>query len=292
MEHYLIKINALLRVFCERYCVTVALFDKWGNCITHRGGGIALCRLIRADCGLSEKCRDCDKNQRDAAGRAKRSYEYVCHAGIAEAIKPLFDEDGDPIGYLVAGKYRDEQIPAVFFEQFMEGLKPPRASLPEKMRGEFAHLRRAEPDSILPALDALAADLVATCELQSLKSEEIGRAIKFIDGKKGKATCTELCGLLYRSPRSLARFFAKMCGVTPSRFIEDRYLMRLEDRLMNTNDSVLAISAEFNCDYLYFFERFRRECGISPTEFRIRRFIGAGTPNDRTYVSRSDALPF
>ena len=61
------------------------------------------CELLRGDAVMDLRCRQCDRHAFADAERTREPVLYHCHAGICEAVAPLFEGDR-LLGYLMMGQ--------------------------------------------------------------------------------------------------------------------------------------------------------------------------------------------
>lgn len=79
----------------------------------------------------------------------------------------------------------------------------------------------------------------------------------------------ELAGLVHLSPFHFSRAFKQSLGLPPHRFITARRMERAKERLREREPSVTKIGFDLGfSDTSSFTAAFRRETGLSPTEFR------------------------
>ena len=97
------KLQSLLKDFYELSHIRITLFDtEYEEIVSYPEERAHFCSLIRHSIEGSKACLQCD---REACGRAaalKDTYIYRCHAGLTEAVTPLYLGD-ILIGYLLFG---------------------------------------------------------------------------------------------------------------------------------------------------------------------------------------------
>lgn len=99
-------LEQLLDVLKDFYRITrirIAVFDEqFRELIAYPENRPAFCRLIRSCEAGRRACVQCDQNAGRIASKQKSAYIYRCHAGLTEAIMPLYV--GDVLaGYLLFG---------------------------------------------------------------------------------------------------------------------------------------------------------------------------------------------
>ena len=85
------KLNTFLRDFNLLTGIRITIFDDSYTEITSYPRDIApVCRYIRSDRSAEAACRKCDRSACEAAANRKGPYIYRCHAGLTEAVAPVF----------------------------------------------------------------------------------------------------------------------------------------------------------------------------------------------------------
>jgi ligand-binding sensor protein len=64
------------------------------------------CSILRKNPEFEEQCRLCDKKAFDISYNSETLYIYECHAGLIEAVSPIFHE-GKLLGYMMLGQTLD-----------------------------------------------------------------------------------------------------------------------------------------------------------------------------------------
>ncbi len=295
MKPYLTLINPLFDWFLAEMKITIALFDLRGNCITHRGGGKEFCCAVRLH--FDKKCREEDENAFTNALQDGKPHRYRCHAGLTEIVFPLLDTDGTVVGFIIIGKFREkdcvEEARAVAQKAIRGDARKREAAL-----ADFEDLPTLDENEIRKALALLReiAQMLRDLDcLQSLHEPEILQTIDIEKApRKKKLTCAQLYESLYTTRHPHEKIIRKACGETPSRFLDERRLVRAEDRLMNTDDSIEKIAEDLGYEPLSFTAFFKRHCGIAPQKFRKNKQRPAENENKRTRKKHKDdtTLPF
>ena len=95
-------------------------------------------------------------------------------------------------------------------------------------------------------------------------------AIRFIEENLHSGlTVRDISRSLYVSESHLNKVFKEELGVTPGKYISNKILLRAEERLRCTNDSIRSISEQLGfCDQFYFSRCFSACFGVSPLQYR------------------------
>jgi ligand-binding sensor protein len=99
----LTELQVMLKDFYTLTKIRITVFDDEFKELTAFPADIALfCRIIRTDPEAASQCRQCDQRAFAIASKRRSPYIYQCHAGLTEAITPLYTEN-ILIGYLMFG---------------------------------------------------------------------------------------------------------------------------------------------------------------------------------------------
>ena len=286
--NYFHVILATLEWFYRETGLTITVLGREGEIIAHYGGGVDVCRYIRS--GLCQKCKDCDKEALKLLLNGYDLCQYLCHAGLSEAAILVRSDDGDFDGYIIIGKYLTEET--------LEASKALMQSLSDKDVDVSAVRRAAETlvplnaeqlDHALCCLSAVARRFEETGCLKGFRDPDVRHAVQMVDRNYEKATCTALYGDIHLTQHPTGSNFERQCGVRPSAFLTQRKMIRAEDMLMNTNDSVEKISELLGYDLCAFTTFFKHQYGDTPGHFR-RYGAKDGIANDKKI--RKDTVPF
>ena len=97
------KLGSLLQDFHQMTGMRITIFDDTLREIISYPHEIApVCRFIRLNARAAEACRARDMEACHHASRMHQLYVYRCHAGLTEAVAPVF-LGGIPIAYLLFG---------------------------------------------------------------------------------------------------------------------------------------------------------------------------------------------
>jgi hypothetical protein len=69
------------------------------------------CQMLRGSLGLEKTCRQLDRKMMRAAFIKKEMVSYSCHAGMREAVVPLFVDD-QLVGFVMIGQFRSQSVSA------------------------------------------------------------------------------------------------------------------------------------------------------------------------------------
>ena len=97
------KLTSLLRDFYTVTHIRITVFDdKFKEIAAFPDSRAAFCQLVRTDSHANSMCSLCDEKACKIAAKKHGIYIYQCHAGLKEAIMPIY-LSGLLIGYLFFG---------------------------------------------------------------------------------------------------------------------------------------------------------------------------------------------
>ncbi len=99
----LIKLKELLQDFYNLTKIRITVFnDRFEELVAYPEEIAPFCQQLRKDPSAKKRCRQCDKDACTIASSRHTTYIYQCHAGLTEAISPIY-LGNILIGYLFFG---------------------------------------------------------------------------------------------------------------------------------------------------------------------------------------------
>ena len=267
------KLRELLKDFYFITGIRITVFDEGMRELAAWPERVApWCALIRESAEGLRACMDCDRQACLAAAEKRKTHVYRCHAGLTEAVTPLYQGDMR-IGFLLFGHvfpYATHEEGWMEIQRRCASLPVDRERLREALRqavpmGEdyvraAAHILHAVASYlILERMATLKEDLlevrldayIAAHYTEPLDAAKLARAMGI-----GKTQLYAVTQKLYRQG-------------TAARIRELR-MEKARTLLRERRDLPLAEVA-WRCgyqDYNYFFTVFKREVGVTPREWR------------------------
>lgn len=265
------KLTSLLTAFYELTKITITLFDADLNCITDAGEWQPYCLAIGENPDLLAQCNCCNRENAIKALNQKQTYMYTCHAGIAEAVAPIFFEDTH-IGYLMIGKFRDAER-MFTSEDKVIGAAEKYGLDKGKMLAAYFDLpvfHKSNIDASIQILKALVGYIVNERFIRfdrNMLALEIERYIE--EHLNEKLTAEGLCKRFYTDHHDLCELFKSNFNDTPQAYVGKKRLQRAKQLLATTDKSVREIAEEIGLgDYSYFIQVFKKQTGLSPLRYR------------------------
>ena len=135
------EVQSLLDHFAATLDIRVTFFSADGRTL-RRGRQMRnsdYCRMVQRELGTLRQCVSLDADKQQEAVQQRGIIDYQCHAGLREAIAPVFIHD-QLAGFLMIGQFRINDAPP---ECMLE-----RCSSEEqrrKLEQSFRELPRADP---------------------------------------------------------------------------------------------------------------------------------------------------
>lgn len=266
------KLDEVLTAFYDITKITITLFDSDLNPITSAGEWQPYCLAIGENESRLNLCKGCNHDNAIRSLDQRHTFMYTCHAGIAEAVSPIFFED-TIIAYLMIGKFRDaervyssEEMVCRAAEKY--GLDKPR------MLAAYCDLPVFDKKSIDSSIRILKVlvNYIANEKFirfdRNMLALEIDRYIE--ENLSEKLSAEHLCKKFCLDHHILCALFKSNFNATPQNYIGMKRMRRAKQLLTETNKSVREIAADIGMgDYNYFIQYFKKQTGTSPLQYRI-----------------------
>ena len=267
------KLSELLKDFYRITHIRITAFDTQLNELVSYPAAVApYCRVIRSTARGYSACIDCDEKACTYSAQMKDTYVYRCHAGLTEAVTPLFVGE-TLVGYLLFGhvfSYANKELGIRTILDCCESLRINERLLIDELQQAVTHseeyiksaaqILRAVASYLMlermasPQYDPAALkldELLSSRFTEALSVSEICRELKI-----GKTQLYALSNELYH------------CGI--SRHIRDLRITYAKELLTTKPDYRIAAISE-RCgfsNYNYFITTFTRETGVAPGAYR------------------------
>ena len=274
MKRYIFEKEKIEKSISDFYVATgiaAVLYDADGETVAASRAYTKYCAAIRQKDGCALECSRSNYVHMDEAKRTKKTVFYTCHAGIMEAIEPIFYED-TLIAYLQIGQFKDGA--GTYSNEKNVAAKIERYGLDKK---EMLPLYRGIPmvsSEKLQALQNLMNTMVKSFwgdglirSKRSMLSVKIEQYIK--EHIEEKIYVEELCKAFFLSKNALYALFKREFQSTVNEFILSKRMKSAKRLLKETNLSLTEIAAACGFDdYNYFIRIFKKKNGISPLQYR------------------------
>jgi len=229
------------------------------------------CRLVRGDLGDDALCEECDSAHREAARRKRGLIHYRCHAGLEEAVKPLYCDDS-LMGFIMIGQMRvatgapSDKISRWKRKYGTDQLKESFKEVPFVSTSRYPHLL---------GLFSSLVDLILSRHMISIRGQT--RLDPLLDSMREdcsrKLSLSEAAAFLGKSTYHLAHLLKRHYGRTFKQLQTDICLEHADELFARVPDiAVKEVAARCGFDDpLYFSRVYRTHRGHPPSAQDVRR---------------------
>lgn len=267
------RLSELLKDFFEISHIRITVFDEnRKELISYPENVAPYCSVIRGTLKGVEACMACDRQACEAAAKKHGTWIYQCHAGLTEAVTPLYV--GDILaGYLLFGhafSYASHEEGWKVIQKNCAGL-----SVNERMLREAVFsAEKIGEDYVRSAahiLHAVASYLILE-RMATLQDELLAvRLDAYLNAHyTDKLTAAQIANHLAIGKTQLYELSRQLYGCGTAAHIRALRVEKAKKLLREQrNMAIAAVSSECGfSDYNYFFTVFSRETGYTPKEWR------------------------
>lgn len=229
------------------------------------------CSLMKSNRNTRRKCAYADKRSFNKCRESGRLYIYKCHAGLVEAVMPLYENEKN-IGYLMLGQISDNKnnntlIEKITYWQEKYGFDT------ETLNTSIQSITYKSTEEIYAAAKIMEA---CTCYIafKELIEPEESRTFKaakaYIDKNlSADLDIADICEELSLGRTKLYDIFKREANTGVSEYINRRRLHKAKSLLKTTDMSIpeIASAVGFN-DYNYFSRVYKKRYGKAPKFYR------------------------
>nr|WP_296442030.1 PocR ligand-binding domain-containing protein [uncultured Acetatifactor sp.] len=266
------KLTSMLRDFYTVTKIRITVFNENFREIAAFPKEIApFCRLIRTDAAAASMCAACDREACRTAAKRHGMYIYQCHAGLKEAIMPIY-LGNLAIGYLFFGHvfaYNSYEEGWKVIEQKCAGYQ---VRISELKAASLKHPLMSEA-YILSAANLMQAIASYLCmeRLATLRREDLPVQIdRYIQEHLTEdMDVKDICAHFQIGKTRLYEIARESYGMGIAEFIR-RQRIEMAQELLRDFPELSISDVASRCgfqDYNYFFTVFRNIVGKSPKEY-------------------------
>lgn len=250
----------------------IALFDTDGNeILSYPEEHCAFCTLIRSCHEGTRICNESNQKSFDRCKKTKQLEVFHCHAGLLEATAPLI-HNGSVIGYIMFGQITDNNNATVVRNMLQEVLT--RFGLDQQGHdASIYQITTKSKDQIFAAAKILEACTfyVLLKDMVSLQRENFIQNLNqfLLTHLAEDLSVARLMEEFHLSKNKLYDSCGRYLNVGIAEHIKALRIKEAQKKLKETDLSVREISDQvgFN-DYNYFCRVFKKEVGVSATQYR------------------------
>jgi AraC-like DNA-binding protein/ligand-binding sensor protein len=226
------------------------------------------CRLVQTKILGRGGCRTFDKARLEEAANKGSMICYRCHAGLLEAMKPVYFEQ-NLLGFVAIGQFRSEELPT---EDVMAEWE--KSGCAEDLLATYRALpcvARQQVDDIL-GLFSILVDYIVSQRMIALRGNlAIEEIISYVESHIDRPiTLQEVAGLVHKSTSTVSHMFKQKLGKSFKQTVVEARLRRAEELMANDPDITIgeAASRVGYFDQLHFSRIYRRYRKSSPRDFQ------------------------
>ena len=267
------QLSKLLKDFFEICHMRITVFDEnRKELISYPANVATYCRVIRSTRKGMEACMACDRQACETAAKKHETCIYQCHAGLTEAVTPLYVGD-ILVGYLLFGH-------AFSYASHEEGWKVIQKNCAgfsvneQTLREAVFSAEKVGEDYIRSAahiLHAVASYLILE-RMATLQDEMLAvRLDAYLNAHyTEKLTAAQIADYLAIGKTQLYELSRQLYGCGTAAHIRALRVEKARNLLKGQRHmTIAAVASECGfSDYNYFFTIFSRETGHTPKEWR------------------------
>lgn len=250
------------------------IYDTKGVDTQLFGNHADFCRVINSTEAGHARCLECDREGVRRCAQTRKPYRYRCHAGLWEVIIPIFDS-GEPVAFIAFGQLLDDSSYREQWAHTLSTLSWYTGDIIE-LRDCFWRLIRLSEEKRRAYEDVLCA-LTSYIQLERMiHSAELSdeqRLDEYISKHyMEKLSLKTMSDELHMGTTKLCALAKKLSGDgSVTKLISARRVNEAKTLLGNTGLSIAEIAERVGfSDYNYFTKIFKKNVGVTPSEFRKR----------------------
>lgn len=270
------QLQELLKDFYRIANIRITVFDSdLTELVSYPERCAPFCQIIRSSTEGRRACAECDRAACAAASKRSRAYIYRCHAGLTEAIMPLWVGNA-LVGYLLFGHvfaYENEEAGWRAIEKCCRDYPVDK----QELRAALSGCPQVTDSYILSAahiLHATASFLVMQRMAKLQENSLAARLDSYINAHFCEdLTAADLCRELGIGRSKAYKLSAQLYGCGISQHIRDLRIRKAKG-LLTDHPQMRIADIAMECgfsDYNYFIAVFSAQAGISPGAYRHRR---------------------
>jgi len=180
----------------------------------------------------------------------------TCHAGVREYLFQIMD--GDQVaGYVAVSGYLGES-----------------PQHPDAAKQQLSHTAPSEDllNAVIPPLCRMF-ELLFTYPMEGMQGE-LHLMLQFLHERHGQVTLEELCSQFSRSKSYVSHLFNEQCGMSLPAYCNDLKLDYSRLLLARADAPITSVAMDVGYnDVSYFIQKFKEKFGMTPLQYRKRRFL-------------------
>ncbi len=231
-------------------------------------GHCRYCKLLRTKLGCELLCQKCDRKKQMQALNEKRLVSYQCHAGMMEAILPVFTVD-KLVGYIMIGQFRaTNRCPAKYRNRWKDKYNN------DLLFEAFLQASYYSPKRLCDifGMFELIVDSIVTRHLIAIKTaSSIEKLVSYIDQNPHiNLTLSQAADMMYQSPSSISHEFKRATGINFKKYLILKKIEKADELISNQKElKIHEIARKVGYSDPYLFSRiYKKYRHYSPNHFK------------------------
>lgn len=216
------------------------------------------CTYLQQNEALKNACAKSDLKVLAHCKKTGCFESHICHAGLFDAAMPI-EKNGILAGIILMGRVRTPHLLNTPFEK-------------DEKAKELYQKMPLLSDAQLASFKALLPDILFENAIYFEQESPADEAAEYIRGHlQEELSVTTLLKHFHISKNNLYRDFREKYGKTINQYVTDMRLEKAKELLKNETIPVYLVCEQVGIfNYTYFCKLFKKETGITPTEYRKR----------------------
>ena len=267
------RLKQFLKDFYAVVGIRISVFDDEFTLVTeYPETPPAFCAQIRKQQSGIEACIKCDREAFMRTSRNGEAHNYICHAGLTEAITPI-QLDNHIVGYAIFAHMLPQENYASSLANIYSRSRKYFDS--DEQMFDAIHALPTYPvstiNSSIRLLEAIAAFLQISKVTSWSTQDTVHQLDKFIKNNLSDDLSNKvLCRHFLISRTKLYQLSVENFGMSITQYITSLRIKKAQDLLRETKYSIKDIADKVGiCDYNYFCKLFKKTTGLSPSKYRL-----------------------
>ncbi|MHB9038873.1 MAG: PocR ligand-binding domain-containing protein [Armatimonadota bacterium] len=266
-------VQGILDHFCACFDIRTLFYSPSGEMLkvglNHSDSDY--CTLIRSCLYGPQVCLELDARKRNTSATQRELICYECHAGLMEAVKPIYFEK-HLLGFVMIGQFRsDESLPERIAA---DGRKSGNFEELEVAYLRLPYVPKERIDDILALFSALV-DYMVLQRMVLLKGDAaLDEIISYLESHpQENLTLSDAAKMVCKSPSTVSHLFTQKLGRSFKQ-IAIEIKLRVAEEYMDHEPGVTVAEVARKVGYddpLYFSRIYKRHRGVPPVRFLRQR---------------------
>jgi AraC-like DNA-binding protein len=266
-------VQELLDSFCSCFGIRIQFFSPKGEMLMG-GGGLSIaspyCSILQKRLGWMDRCLESDRRKQAEAASRGRMLTYRCHAGLREAVMPVY-AGGYLLGHVMVGQFRCEDRIPPEVERAWKKKRPLR-----ELRAAWDKLPLVPTSKVKDVLRlfSVIVDRIVSHRMYKIKGDILVEQVRaYIDEHVGERIwLANAAAAVYRSESTVSHLFRSKLGKSFKQVVVEAKLEKAEE-LMRSRPGITVGEVARMVGYenpFHFSNIYRKYRGFSPSDYLKR----------------------